>query len=40
VFDARDREHEHEWAAIVRPHWSFLEACPVASFQSDAYYHF
>lgn len=40
VFDARDREHEHEWAAIVRPHWSFLGACPVGSFQSDAYYHF
>lgn len=40
VFDARDRQHEHEWAAIVRPHWSFLEACPVGSFQSDAYYHF
>ncbi|KAH6842353.1 hypothetical protein B0I37DRAFT_381730 [Chaetomium sp. MPI-CAGE-AT-0009] len=40
VFDARDREHEHKWAAIVRPHWSFLEACPVGSFQSDAYYHF
>ncbi|KAK3291580.1 uncharacterized protein B0H64DRAFT_409476 [Chaetomium fimeti] len=40
VFDARDRKHEHEWATIVRPHWSFLEACPVGSFQSDSYYRF
>jgi hypothetical protein len=30
VYDARDKEHEHEWAHIVRPHWAFLEACPVA----------
>ncbi|KAH6617499.1 hypothetical protein F5144DRAFT_586654 [Chaetomium tenue] len=40
VFDVRDRTHEHRWAATVRPHWSFLEACPVASFQPDSYYHF
>lgn len=29
VFDARDKEHEGEWAPIVEPYWAFLEACPV-----------
>lgn len=28
VFDPRDKEHELEWAPLVRPYWRFLEACP------------
>ena len=29
VFDPRDKEHEHEWAAFVLPFKGFLGACPV-----------
>jgi hypothetical protein len=32
VFDARDTERKHEWAALVQPYWSFLEACPMGPF--------
>ncbi|KAL2022247.1 hypothetical protein VTK56DRAFT_5857 [Thermocarpiscus australiensis] len=40
VFDPRDREHEHEWAGVVRPHRGFLEACPVGSiYEYDCYYY-
>ncbi|KAK4033386.1 hypothetical protein C8A01DRAFT_40172 [Parachaetomium inaequale] len=40
VFDARDTEHKHEWAALVHPHRSFLEACPGGSFLPQKRYAF